>query len=145
MSTRPRIPVLFASACAALVLAGCSSTGADSAAGAAQGSSGAGVLTGGETVGTSADAGCTEAMTALQNAEKVQRTQDPQTAVKTVDTSISQLQDAAGKTRKPGGKEAMTKVADDLQTIMSQAKIGKTPDESGAMTDAQALATICGG
>jgi hypothetical protein len=84
-------------------------------------------------------------MTAIQNAEKAQTSTDPQSALKTADTSIAQLQDAAHKTKKPGGKDAINKVADDLQNILAQAQNGKIPDESGAMADAQTIVTVCGG
>jgi hypothetical protein len=156
MSSRSRIPVLVGAVCAAVLLAGCSSsgtvgtassTGAAGAAsgGAAGGSGGTGGTggTGGDSAG-GADAGCTEAMLAIQNAEKAQNSSSGQAAIQGAQTSIGQLRAAANATKKPGGKYAINKVADDLQAIVTQAAQGQTPDTSLALTDAQQVASICG-
>ncbi|MEY9929045.1 type IV secretory pathway TrbL component [Catenulispora sp. GP43] len=150
MSTRPGIPALVAVACAAVLLAGCSSSGtisagsaSDTTGGQAAGSTGGSGGTGG-TSGGGSDNGCTQAMLAIQNAEKAQNSADPQTALKGVNTSISQLRAAALTTQKPGGKDAMNKVADDLQNIMNAAEAGQQPDTQQALTDAQVVATVCG-
>lgn len=154
MSIHPRIPALAGAvcACAALLLAGCSSSGTVGSSsttggatggvtgGSAGGTSGA---TGG-TVGGGTDTSCQQAMLAIQNAEKAQNNSNAQAALQGVSTSIGQLHAAALTTQKPGGKDAMNKVADDLQNILNEARSGQTPDTQQALTDAQAVATICG-
>ena len=158
VSIHPRALVGVGAVCATLLLAGCSSSGTvgsgSSTGGSTSGTSGG--LIGGSTGGTSggedsddsnsggSDAGCTEAATAIQNAEQAQHSNDPQSVLKTLQTSISQLHDAASKTKKPGGKDAINKVADDLNDILSQAQSGQEPDTSQAFDDADALAQICG-
>lgn len=164
MITQPRILVGVGAVCAALLLAGCSSSGTisgsskggssggfigGSSAGSSSGGSSSG-LTGGDDSDAGAsdsgggDAGCAEAATAIQNAEQAQHSNDPQSVLKSLQTSISQLHDAASKTKKPGGKDAINKVADDLNDILSQAQSGQEPDTSQAFDDADALAQICG-
>jgi hypothetical protein len=153
MSSRSRIPVLVGAVCAAVLLAGCSSSGtvgtasstgaAGAASGGAAGGSGGTGGTGGDSAG-GADAGCTEAMLAIQNAEKAQNSSSGQAAIQGAQTSIGQLRAAANATKKPGGKYAINKVADDLQAIVTQAAQGQTPDTSLALTDAQQVASICG-
>lgn len=155
MSSRPRVLALAGAVCVTVLLAaGCSSSGtigSGSANGAAAG------LTGGTSGGsgdsggssgsggnTGGDAGCNQAIVAIQNAEKAQNSADPQTAIKGAETSIGQLRAAANATQKPGGKDAINKVADDLQAIVTQATNGQTPDTSQALTDAQQVASICG-
>lgn len=172
MSTRHRIPVLAAAASAAvLLLAGCSSSGVvGSHSGSSKGSSGgftggtggdsdlsadsdlsgdsSGDSSGGSNGGDSAggtDPGCAAAMSAIQNAEKLQDTSDPKAALNGIQTAISQLHSAAGKTHKPGAKQAINKVADDLGSILDQAKSGTAPDTAKALTDAEAVATACEG
>jgi hypothetical protein len=137
--------------CAALLLAGCSSSGT-----VGSGTSAAGGTTGGLTGGTTGktggtsggttgtDTSCAQAMLAIQNAEKAQNSTSPQAALQGVSTSIGQLHAAALTTQKPGAKDAMNKVADDLQNILNEARNGQTPDTQQALTDAQAVATICG-
>ena len=147
MSSRPRIPVLVGAVCAAVLLAGCSSSGTISGNGSSNNA--AGGFTGGTSGGGSggsggSDAGCNEALLAVQNAEKAQNSSNPQTALNALNTSIGQLRNAASKTQKPGGKDAINKVADDLAAIKTQAQSGQTPDTQQAFTDAQAVATICG-
>lgn len=157
MSSRPRIPLLIGAACTALLLAGCSSSGTISGGGSAggtlggltggaSGDSGGSSGTTGGTGGTDAgtDAGCTSAMLAIQNAEKNQNATNPQTALQALSTSIGQLRAAANTTKKPGGKDAMNRVAADLQTILTNAQSGQTPDTQQAFTDAQLVADICG-
>lgn len=154
MSTRPGIPALVVVACAAVLLAGCSSSGTisgDSAANTTGGVSGGGTVgtggsggTGGSSGGGGGDTGCNQAMLAIQNAEKAQNSANPQTALKGVNTSISQLRAAALTTQKAGGKDAMNKVADDLQAVLSAAESGQQPDTQQALTDAQVVATVCG-
>lgn len=151
MSTRPRIPALagVVCACAALLLAGCSSSGT-----VGESSSATGGVTGGFAGGTSGKSGgttgggndtsCQQAMLAIQNAERAQNSASAQAALQGVSTSIGQLHAAALTTKKPGGKDAMNKVADDLQNILNEARNGQTPDTQQALTDAQAVATICG-
>ena len=143
--------------CAALLLAGCSSSGTVGGKGSSSG--GVGGFTGGTSGGTGGssggigglsggsggtDAGCAEAAVAIQNAEKAQNSTSPQSALKGVQTAIGQLRDAALTTQKPGGKDAMNKVADDLEEILTQAKSGQTPSTQQALTDAQAVASACG-
>jgi len=147
MSTRPRIPAVAGAVCAALLLAGCSSSGTVGAGGSASG--GVAGLTGGTSGGTGGtssgpDAGCTSAMLAIQSAERAQTNTNLQAAVSAANTSIGQLRAAAATTQKPGGKDAMNKVADDLQSIVSQAAAGHQPDTSEALRDAQIVASICG-
>ncbi|MEY9856367.1 type IV secretory pathway TrbL component [Catenulispora sp. GAS73] len=153
MSTRPRIPAVVGTVCAALLLAGCSSSGTVGAGGTSSG--GVGGLTGGTSGGTGGtsggtggnsgtDTGCTQAMLAIQNAERAQTNTNLQAAVSAANTSIGQLRAAAAVTQKPGGKDAMNKVADDLQAIVSQAAAGRQPDTSEALRDAQIVASICG-
>lgn len=141
MSTRPRVPALAAAVCAALLLAGCSSSGTVGNSTPAAG--GTGGATGGNT-GGGTDTSCAQAMLAIQNAEKAQNSSSPQAALQGVSTSIGQLHAAALTTQKPGGKDAMNKVADDLQNILNEARSGQTPDTQQALTDAQVVATICG-
>lgn len=160
MSTRPRIPAVAGAVCAALLLAGCSSSGTVGAGG----SSGGGVagLTGGTSGGTGGtsggtggtggtsggtggtDTGCTQAMLAIQDAEKAQTNTNLQAAVSAANTSIGQLRAAALATQKPGGRDAMNKVADDLQAIVTQVAAGHQPDTTSALRDAQIVAGICG-
>ena len=160
MSTRPRIPAVVGAVCAALLLAGCSSSGTVGAGGTSSG--GVGGVTGGTSGGTGGtggtsggtggtsggnggtDTGCTQAMLAIQNAERAQTNTNLQAAVSAANTSIGQLRAAASATQKPGGKDAMNKVADDLQAIVSQAAAGRQPDTSEALRDAQIVASICG-
>jgi hypothetical protein len=155
MSTRPRIPALAGAvcACAALLLAGCSSSGtvggSTSATGGVTGGFAGGTTGGtsgksGGTTGGGTDTSCQQAMLAIQNAEKAQNSTSAQAALQGVSTSIGQLHAAALTTQKPGGKDAMNKVADDLQNILNEARNGQTPDTQQALTDAQAVATICG-
>ncbi|ACU73241.1 hypothetical protein Caci_4377 [Catenulispora acidiphila DSM 44928] len=150
MSTRPRIPVSVGVACAALLLAGCSSSGTigagttSSTGGSVTGGGITGGKTGGSSGATGTDSGCAQAILAIQGAEKAQNSASPQTQLKGVQTSIGQLRSAAQTTRKPGGKDAMNKVADDLQTIINQAESGQTPSTQQALNDAQVVATICG-
>ena len=149
MSTRPRIPALVGAVCAAMLLAGCSSSGTvgsgSSATGGAKGGFAGGATGGtGGTTGGSTDASCSQAMLAIQNAEKAQNSTSPQAALQGVSTSIGQLRAAALTTQKPGGKDAMNKVADDLQNILNEARSGQTPDTQQALTDAQAVQSICG-
>lgn len=145
MSTRPRIPVSIGVACAALLLAGCSSSGTIGAGTTSStGGSVTGGKTGGSSGGTGTDSGCAQAILAIQGAEKAQNSASPQTQLKGVQTSIGQLRSAAQTTHKPGGKDAMNKVADDLQTIINQAESGQTPSTQQALNDAQVVATICG-
>ncbi|MFL6112418.1 MAG: hypothetical protein ACJ786_13840 [Catenulispora sp.] len=153
MSTRHRPPVLAATAFAAVLLvAGCSSSGTvGSHGGSSKGSSGG--FTGGtggdsdnsSDLITGSDPGCAVALTAIQNATKLQSAGDPTSALTGIQTAISQLHSAAGKTRKPDAKQAIDKVADDLGTILDQAKSGKVPDTDQALTDASAVATACAG
>lgn len=83
-------------------------------------------------------------MPAIQNAEKAQKSDGPQAALNVADTSIGQLRQAALVTRKPGGKDAMNKVADDIQALVTQAESGQNPSTHQAVTDAQVVAGICG-
>ena len=140
MSTCPRMPALAGAVCAALLLAGCSSTGTVGSVSAAGGAAGG---TGG-TTGGGTDPGCRQAMIAIQNAEKAQNAADPQAAFQGVSTSIGQLHAAAFTSKKPGAKDAINKVADDLQNIINETRSGQTPDTQQALTDAQAVAGICG-
>ncbi|MEY9863061.1 hypothetical protein ABH935_008710 [Catenulispora sp. GAS73] len=143
MSSRPHISAVFGAACVALLIAGCSSSG--TVGGDASSNSAVGGLTGGNSAGSDgSDAGCTEAMQAIQNAEKAQSSTDLQAVLKVANTSISQLRDAAQTTQKPGGKDAMNKVADDIQTVVSQAESGQQPSPRQALADAQVVAGICG-
>lgn len=152
MSTRPRVPALAGAvcACAALLLAGCSSSGTVGDSGSATGGVTGGFAggtsggTGGTTGGGDGDTSCQQAMLAIQNAEKAQNSSSQQAALQGVSTSIGQLHAAALTTKKPGGKDAMNKVADDLQNILNEARNGQNPDTQQALTDAQAVATICG-
>jgi hypothetical protein len=153
MSSRPRIPVLIGAVCAAVLLAGCSSSGTisggssnDSSGGFTGGTSGGSTGSSGGTSGGNGgtDAGCAQALLAVQNAEKAQNSSNPQTALNALNTSIGQLRNAAGKTQKPGGKDAMNKVADDLEAIKTQAQSGQNPSTQQALDDAQQIATICG-
>ena len=100
MSTRPRIPALVGAVCAAMLLAGCSSSGTvgsgSSATGGAKGGFAGGATGGtGGTTGGSTDASCSQAMLAIQNAEKAQNSTSPQAALQGVSTSIGQLRDGA--------------------------------------------------
>ncbi|WP_194915512.1 hypothetical protein [Catenulispora rubra] len=143
MSTRPRIPAMAGAVCAALLLAGCSSSGTVGAGGSSSG--GVGGLTGATSGGNSGpDTGCTQAMLAIQNAEKAQTNTNLQAAVSAANTSIGQLRAAALATQKPGGRDAMNKVADDLQAIVTQVAAGHQPDTTSALRDAQIVAGICG-
>ncbi len=129
--------------CAALLLAGCSSSGTVGAGGSSSG--GVGGLTGATSGGNSGpDTGCTQAMLAIQNAEKAQTNTNLQAAVSAANTSIGQLRAAALATQKPGGRDAMNKVADDLQAIVTQVAAGHQPDTTSALRDAQIVAGICG-
>ena len=149
MSTRPRIPALAGAVCVALLLAGCSSSGTVGESSSATGGAAGGLVGGtsggsGGTTGGGTDTSCQQAMLAIQNAEKAQNSASAQGALQGVSTSIGQLHAAALTTKKPGGKDAMNKVADDLQNILNEARNGQTPDTQQALTDAQAVATICG-
>jgi hypothetical protein len=130
-----------------MLLAGCSSSGtigsaSSNAAGGVNGGATGG--TGGAVGGAGTDAGCAQAMAAIQGAEKAQNSASPQTAFKGVNASIGELRAAAVTTKKPGGKDAMNKVADDLQNVVTLAEQGQTPDTQGALKDAQIVAGICG-
>ena len=155
MSSRPHISAVFGAVCAALLIAGCSSSG--TVGGSASSNNDVSGFTGGTSGGTSggasggtsggsggSDAGCTEAMQAIQNAEKAQNSTDAQSVLKVAQTSISQLRDAAQNTQKPGAKDAMNKVADDIQDIVTQAESGQQPSPQKALSDAQVVIGICG-
>lgn len=149
MSARPRMSAIVGAACVAMLLAGCSSSGTVGVDGLSKG--GAGAVTAGtsdspsgQTGGASGDAGCSEALPAIQNAEKAQKSNDPQAALKVAATSIGQLRQAALVTQKPGGKDAMNKVADDMQAVVTQAESGQKPSTHQAVADAQVVAGICG-
>jgi hypothetical protein len=145
MSSRHRIPVLVGAVCTAVLLAGCSSSGTVGGNNAAQGTSGGtSGGTGGATGGAASDRGCSEALLAIQNAEKAQNSTNPQAALQALTTSIGQLRDAAQATQVSGGKDAMNKVADDLQAIETQAQSGQQPSTSQALADGQAVVTLCG-
>ncbi|MBS2533616.1 hypothetical protein KGQ20_12630 [Catenulispora sp. NF23] len=140
--------------CAALLLAGCSSSG--TVGGSAHGST-AGLLgsttggsggTSGGTGGTgSSDAGCAQAQTAIADAEQAQSEigTNPQDVVTKVTTDMGQLRTAATMTQNQDAAQAMNKVADDMQSILSQAANGQNPDPSTALADAKTVLTICGG
>ncbi len=49
-----------------------------------------------------------------------------------------------GSPQKPGGKDAMNKVAGDLQAVVTQAESGHRPSAHQALTDAQVVAGIRG-
>lgn len=144
MSVRPRIPVMVGAACAAVLLAGCSSSGTIGSASSNANGGFAGGATGGAVGGSGTDSGCSQAMIAIQDAEKAQNSSNPQAALQGVNTSIGELRTAALTTKKPGGKDAMNKVADDLQNVVNLAMQGQTADTQGALKDAQIVAGICG-
>lgn len=156
MSGRSSMPPVLGAVCVALFVAGCSSSGTVGAEGSSNHSVGS--LTGGTSHGASDggsdgsssgssdgdDAGCTEALRAIQNAEQAANdTNDVQGAVDTATTSVGQLRDAANTTQKPGGKEAMNKVADDVQAVIDTAQSGQQPSTHQALTDAQAVIELC--
>lgn len=165
MSTRDRIPFFVALSAAALLAAGCSSSGTiGQGSGSSGGSSGGsgGVLGGSDSSGGSSggvlggssgdssggskggdDAGCAEARTAIQNAMKLQDSTDPQAALSGLKTASRQMHDAAGKTKNQDTKDAMNKVSDDLSSMASEVQRGKMPDTSQAMDDARAVAEAC--
>jgi len=120
------------------------SSGGSSSGGSSSGSSSSGGSSGGALAG-GADPGCAAALVAIQNAERLQSSSDPKVVISGIRTSISQLHSAADKAKKPGAKQAINKVADDLQGILSQAQSGKNPDSSKALTDAEAVAEVCEG
>ncbi|MBW8804171.1 MAG: hypothetical protein JF587_09995 [Catenulisporales bacterium] len=157
---------MFAAAlsAAALLVAGCSSSGTvGSHSGSSKGSSGgftggtggdfdnsdsssdssSGGSSGGDLAGGS-DPGCVAAMTAIQNATKLQSSTDPKSIVTGLQTAAGQLHSAAGKTHKAGAKQAMNKVADDLGDIIDRVKSGKAPDTAQALIDAEDVSTACG-
>jgi len=150
MSVRSRIPALAGVACAALLLAGCSSSG--TVGGSARG--GTAGLSGGTTGGSGgtsdgtggADAGCAQAQSAIANAEQAQSeiATNPQDVLSKVTTDMNQLRTAATTTQKPGAAQAMNKLADDLQNILAQSRTEQNPDPSTALADAQTVLTICG-
>ncbi|WP_194916611.1 hypothetical protein [Catenulispora rubra] len=132
---------MIGAVCVALLVAGCSSSG--TVGGSGSSNSSVGSLTGGASGGS--DAGCTEALQAIQNAEKVaNNTDDVQGAVKVATASIGQLRDAANITQKPGGKDAMNKVADDVQAVVTGVENGQKPSARQALTDAQVVVGLCG-
>lgn len=155
MSIRSRTPALAGVVCAALLLAGCSSSG--TVGGSAQG--GTAGLVGGTTGGTTggsggtsdgtggADAGCAQAQSAIENAEQAQSeiATNPQDVLSKVTTDMNQLRTAATTTQKPGAAQAINKVADDLQSLLAQSQSGQNPDPSTALADARTVLTICGG
>lgn len=154
MSTRPSITVLVGAAFAAVLLAGCSSSGSISGSGS-QGSAvgGTGGVPGSASGSTpagasggngSVDKGCAQAMTAIQDAEKAQNNPNPQDALQEATTDIGQIRAAAATTKKPGGQAAMNKVADDLQTIVNEVAAGQKPDTSQALDDGQEVVRVCG-
>ncbi|NUR59746.1 MAG: hypothetical protein HOV87_13915 [Catenulispora sp.] len=163
MSTRDRLPFVVALSAAALLAAGCSSSGTighgsgssggssgDSSGGSSGGSSSSGGLLGGSSGGSSggskaggADAGCAEALTAIQSALKLQGSTNPQSALSGLKSASRQMHDAAGKTKNQDAKDAMNKVSDDLSSMASEVQRGKTPDTSQAMSDAGAVAEAC--
>jgi hypothetical protein len=174
MSARHRVSILVAAtSTAALLLAGCSSSGtigqgsstkhqgsssagssggvlggsdsnADSTDGSSGGSSGGSSDSSGSSGGSGADdPGCVAAMKAIASAQQAQHSSDAKSAISGVQTSISQLHAASGEAKKPGVKKAIDKVAGDLQDILSQVQSGKQPSTSKALTDAQALADVC--
>lgn len=167
MSTRHRVPLTVALSAAALLVAGCSSSGtvgesggSSGGKGSSGGSSSGGLLGGssgdssggssGDSSGGSSggsgmsDAGCATALGAIQNAMKLQHSTDKAAAYSGLQTSIRQLHTAAGKTKVPGAKDAMNQVADDLSGIIDSVKSGKSPDTSQALTDASKVAELCG-
>ena len=150
MSIRTHAPTLASAVCAALLLAGCSSSGTigssakSGTAGLVGGTTGG---TGGTSGGTGgADAGCTKALSAIADAEQAQAeiSTNPRDVMNKVTTDKSQLRAAATMTHKPGAAQAMNKVADDLQALLTQARSGQHTDPSTALADAQAVLTICG-
>jgi len=153
MSVRSRIPALAGVACAALLLAGCSSSGTvggsarGGTAGLSGGTTGGSGGTSGGTGGTGGtDAGCTQAQSAIENAEQAQSeiSSNPQDVLHKVTTDMDQLRTAATTTQKPGAAQAMNKLADDLQNILAQSRTEQNPDPSTALADAQTVLTICG-
>jgi hypothetical protein len=168
MSTRDRAPFLLTLSAAALLAAGCSSSGtlgsgSGSSGGSSHGSSGGssgGVLGGSDSSGGSsggalggssggsdaggADAGCAEALTTIQSTMKLQGSSNPQAALSGLKSASRQMHDAAGKTKKPDAKDAMNKVSDDLSSMAREVQRGKVPDTSQALTDAEAVAQACG-
>jgi hypothetical protein len=151
MSIRSRTPALAGVVCAALLLAGCSSSGTvggsaqGGTAGQVGGTTGGSGGTSGGTGGT--DAGCTQARSAIENAEQAQPeiATDPQDVANKLTTDMSQLRTAATITQTPGAAQAMNKVADDVQHLLDQARSGPSGDPSAALADAQTVLTICGG
>ena len=145
MSSRPRIPAIFCAVAATLLIAGCSSSGTVAQSGSPNTTTGA--LTGGASGGSSGsggtDAGCSEAGQAIQNAEKAARSNDIPAGLKVAATSISQLRDAALTTQEPGGKDAMNKVADDMQDFVTQLQNGQQPSTHQVLADAQSVMDIC--
>ncbi|MEY9930563.1 hypothetical protein ABH926_005210 [Catenulispora sp. GP43] len=149
MFSRSRIPAIITALCATLLIAGCSSSGTVAGSGSPNTTTGA--LTGGTSGGSggnggndSTDAGCSEATSAIQNAMKAENTNDVPAGLKVATTSIAQLRDAAQTTQKPGGKDAMNKVADDLQAVVTQVQSGQQPSIHQALADAQSVMDICG-
>jgi hypothetical protein len=153
MSIRSRTPALAGVVCAALLLAGCSSSGTvggsaqGGTAGLVGGATGGSGGTSGGTGGTGGtDAGCTQAQSAIENAEQAQSEThtNPKDVLNKVTTDMNQLRTAATTTQKPGAAQAMNKVADDLQSLLTQSQSGQNPDPSTALADAQTVLTICG-
>lgn len=57
--------------------------------------------------------------------------------------AVQKIRQAASQTKKPHATEAITKLADDLQAMSTQAQHGQTPDKGPVKTDFQIMGTVC--
>jgi len=91
--------------------------------------------------GMMTDPGCKEAVNAL--GDVLGMDSDPLKMANALPQVIQKMRQGASATQKPAAKTAITKLADDMQTMFDTAKSGGTPDTSMMESDGSDFGVAC--
>ena len=91
--------------------------------------------------GAMTDPGCKQTVNALGDVLSMEN--DPLKLAGSLPQVIQKIRQGAATTQKPGAKDAINKLADDLQAMFDTAVKGGTPDTASIGTDSAAFATAC--